>query len=298
MDRLEMMRIFVSVVEAGAFAAAARASNHSAAAVTRAVASLEESIGTRLLVRTTRSLKLTDAGGRYVADCRRILAEIADAEATAGGLAATPTGTLVVTAPVLLGQMHVLPILTEYLAQHPALVGRTLFTDQRINLIDDGADVAIRVGHLADSGHRAIRVGTTRLVTCASPQYLARLGIPTSPLDLAGHTLIAVTSTGAIGEWRFDRDEKTIVPIRPRLVCDSNQAAIEAAIRGWGITRARSYQIAEAVRDGRLRIVLAEHEKLPVPVHVVYAEGREAPAKVRLFVKLAAERLKTALADG
>lgn len=292
MDRLQAMRVFVKVVETGGFAEAARKLYMSPPAVTRAIASLEHAIGARLLTRTTRSVKLTDAGQRYFADCQRILTDLADAEAAAAGSYATPSGTLAITAPVLFGQMHVLPIVMDYLGQHPAVTAQTLFLDRLANLVEEGMDVAVRIGRLPDSDLHAIRVGTVRRVICASPAYLAEHGEPLAPADLAGHRVIANVSAWPSLEWRFGRERKTSVDIHPRLICNLNEATISAAIEDWGLTRVLSYQIDAAVREGRLRVLLADYEEEPLPVHVVHAGGRGPSAKIRSFVDFAVARLR------
>lgn len=291
MDRLQAMGVFVKVAEAGGFAEAARRLAMSPPAVTRAVAGLEGAIGARLLTRTTRHVKLTDVGARYLDDCRRILAEIGEAEASAAGSHAHPTGVLSVTAPTLFGRIYVLPVLTRYLGDHPAVDGRALFLDRIVNIVDEGMDVAVRIGALADSGLTAARCGTVRRVVCASPAYLARHGRPQDPADLAGHRIVALTHSDA-SEWRFGPDRKTIVPISPRLACNGNDAAIAAATDGWGLTRVLSYQVAEALRDGRLETVLETFEPEALPIHVVHAEGRGASAKVRSFVDYAVAQLR------
>jgi DNA-binding transcriptional LysR family regulator len=292
-DRWQAMRIFVRVAEAGSFAEAARKLYMSPPAVTRAVAALEGAIGARLLVRTTRSVKLTEPGQRYLADCQRLLADLADAEAAAAGSYATPSGTLTVTAPVLFGQMHVLPIVMDYLGQHAAVTAQTLFLDRVVNLVEEGIDVAIRIGRLPDSDLNAIRVGTVRRVICASPAYLAEHGEPADPADLVHHRIIANIGAWPSLEWRFGREHVTSVAIHPRLVCNLNEATITAAVEGWGLTRVLSYQVDAAVRQGRLRVVLADFEQGPLPVHVVHAGGSAPSAKIRSFVDLAAERLRS-----
>ncbi|MCJ2028752.1 LysR family transcriptional regulator [Methylobacterium sp. J-043] len=292
MDRLQGMRVFVRVAESGGFAGAGRALGMSPAAVTRAVAALEAAIGARLFIRTTRSVKLTEAGGRYLEDCRRILAEIAEAEATAAGSAATPSGVLTLTAPVQFGRLYVLPVATDYLARHPAVAVRALFLDRIVNLIEEGIDVGVRIGHLADSGLTATRVGSVRRVVCAAPSYLERYGVPQTPRDLRDHAVIGSSNSGALPEWRFGPERRSTVNVHPRLVCNTVDAALAAAVDGWGIARLLSYQVASAVTEGRLRILLDEDEEAPVPIHVVSPEGRRAPAKTRAFVDLAAARLR------
>jgi len=290
MDRWQAMRIFVRVAETGSFADTARQLNMSAPAVTRAIAALEDLIGARLFVRTTRSVRLTEAGGRYCQDCRRILSDIAEAEASAGGSYATPSGTLTVTAASLFGQMHVVPIVTEYLDSHPAMSASTFFVDRPVNIVEEGVDVAIRIGHLADSGLTAVRVGSVRRIVCGAPAYFEARGVPTVPADLREHRIAAATGAWGSPEWRFGRDQR--VTIHAALQCNTNDAAIEAAMAGWGLTRVLHYQIGPALVEGRLQIVLGDYEEPPLPIHVLYPEGRHAPAKVRAFVDLAVARLR------
>lgn len=290
MDRWQAMRIFVKVADTGSFAETARHMHMSAPAVTRAVASLEEVIGARLFVRTTRSVKLTEAGTRYVEDCRRILADIAEAEAAAGGSYATPAGTLSVTASALFGHMHVLPIITEFMDTHPAMRVRTLFIDRPVNIVEEGIDVAVRIGHLADSGFTAVKVGTVRRVICGAPAYFERHGVPVVPADLRHHRIAASTGAWASPEWRFAGDQR--VTVDPVLLCNTNEAVITTVKGGRGLTRVLHYQIGPALVDGDLRIVLDAYEEPPLPIHVLHPEGRHAPAKVRAFVDLAVARLR------
>lgn len=292
MDRLQAMQVFIMVAETGGFAETARKLHMSPPAVTRAIAGLEAVIGTRLFTRTTRLVKLTEAGSRYYEDCCRIIADIGEAEASAGGSHATPTGTLTITASVLFGQIYVLPILTEYLDLYPDVVGRALFLDRVTNIVDEGIDVAVRIGHLPDSSHFAIRVGSVRRVICGAPEYFKKFGRPKTPADLKNHRIIAPTSAWASLEWRFGQAQKMVVHVQPRLFCSTNEGAISAATEGWGLTRLLSYQVGKAVQDGRLEIVLSEFEEDPFPIHIVHPEGRRASAKVRTFVDLAVERLR------
>ncbi|HEY0913693.1 MAG TPA: LysR family transcriptional regulator [Solimonas sp.] len=290
MDRWQAMRIFVKVAETESFAEAARHLHMSAPAVTRAVAALEELIGARLFVRTTRSVKLTDAGARYFEDCRRILSDIAEAEASAAGAAAKPSGTLTVTAPALFGHMYVLPVVLEYVDAHASVTARTFFIDRPVNMIEEGIDVAVRIGHLADSGFTAIPVGSVRRVLCGSPDYFAKHGIPRTPAELREHRIAASTSAWSSPEWRFAQDQR--VTVHPALQTNSNEAAIAAATAGWGMTRVLNYQIGPALLEGKLQIVLGDYEEPALPIHVLYPEGRHASAKVRAFVDLAVERLR------
>ncbi|GCA51108.1 HTH-type transcriptional regulator DmlR [Sinorhizobium sp. KGO-5] len=292
MDRWQAMRIFVQVVESGGFAAAAKVLHMSPPSVTRAVAKLEDLIGTRLLVRTTRSLKLTAAGEGYVADCRRILGEIAEAEANAAGSFTAPAGLLTVTAPALFGRIHVLPVILDFLDHYPAMQVKTVFVDRVTNLVDEGLDVAIRIASLPPSGLVARRIGSVRQVLCGSPDYFARFGEPGSPQELARHRIIGREGLFGHSEWLFGRDNGIRVPISPRLICNTNDAVLAAAVAGWGLSRFQSYQVAPDVRAGRLKVVLADHEREPVPIHIVHAEGRMVSARVRAFVDFAAGRFR------
>ena len=290
MDRWQAMRVFVKVAETQSFARAARELHLSAPAVTRLVAGLEELVGARLLVRTTRSVKPTEAGARYLQDCRRILGEIAEAELAAAGHQARPSGTLAITAPMLFGQLHVLPLVLEFLARYPDMRVRTFFVDRQVNLLDEGMDVALRIGQLPDSGLTAIQVGQMRRVVCAAPSYLEAQGIPATPAALKEHRILACQGAWASPEWRFARGQRVVVD--PLLLCNTNEAAIAAAKAGQGLTRVLHYQIAPALAEGSLQIVLADHEEAPLPVHLVYPQGRQAAAKVRVFVELAVATLR------
>ncbi|UQY35484.1 LysR family transcriptional regulator [Pseudomonas fulva] len=290
MDRWQAMRVFVKVAETGSFASTARQLHMSAPAVTRIVAGLEDLIGARLLVRTTRSVKTTDAGSRYLQDCRRILADIAEAELAAAGHYAEPSGTLAVTAASMFGHLHVLPLVLDYLDAYPGMHARTFFVDRPVNIVDEGIDVAVRIGHLADSGFTAIQVGSVRRVICAAPSYLAKYGVPTTPAELKHHRIAVSQSAWASPEWRFAEGQRVLVD--PVLQCNTNESAIATARAGWGLTRVLHYQVGQALQEGALQIVLDGFEEPPLPIHVLYPEGRQAPAKVRAFVDLAVARLR------
>jgi len=299
MDRLDSLRVFVSVAEAGGFADAARRLGLSAPAVTRAVLALEKRLGVQLLHRTTRSLRLTEAGARFLEDSRRVLADLEEAEASASGAHAMPKGQLAVTAPAMFGRLHVAPVVFDFLERHPQVSARTFFVDRVVNLLDEGLDVAVRIAHLPDSGLTAIPVGSMRAVVVASPAYLAEHGTPARPADLAGHRAIGFSQSGSQGApWSFyppgskARSARETVQPPMQLVANSSEVSIGAALRGAGLTRALVYQVAEDVRAGRLAIVLAEYEPAPIPVQVVTLAGRRAPAKVRAFVDFAVERLR------
>jgi DNA-binding transcriptional LysR family regulator len=301
MDRLEAMRVFVAVAEAQGFAAAARRLGMSPPAVTRAVSALEEHLGTRLLRRTTRIVRMTDAGARYLADCKCILGELEDAEAAAAGADAEPRGVLHVTASVNFGRVFVGPIVLDFLRQHPRVSARMLFVDHIVSLIDEGVDVAVRIAHLPDSGFRAIRVGGVRRVLCASPEYLARRGKPRKPADLAGHDTIAFSSISTARHWTFSRagavEPETVTP-EPRIFVNTADAAIQAACDGHGVARVLSYMIQPELKSRSLELVLADFEPPEVPIHLVYTDGRHAAAKVRSFAEFAAERLRAHWARG
>lgn len=292
MSRFHAMQVFVKVAETSGFAEAARQLNMSPPAVTRAVASLEDQIGARLFTRTTRTVKLTEAGTRYFDDCRRILADVAEAEAAAGGSYATPTGVLTVTASALFGQDYIAPILTEYLDQNPDVNVRALFVDRITNMVDEGIDVGIRIGELADSSFSAIRVGAVRRVVCGAPSYFEKHGVPLHPSELTRHNIIVSTTSWASLDWRFGGPQKPVVRIAPRLSFNAYGAVLKSAMLGWGLARPLSYQIGQALIDGDLQTVLSEFEDEPLPVHVVHPEGRRASAKVRAFVDLAVDRLR------
>lgn len=293
MDRLLLMTVFVAVAEEESFAGGGRRLSMSPPAVSRAIAALEDRLGVKLLERTTRHVRVTAVGQRYLEDARRIITECDEADEAAAGINAAPRGLLTVTAPVLFGRRFVTPAIVRYLAQHPETEVSALFIDRVVNLVEEGMDVAVRIGPLPDSSLRAIRVGEVRRVLCASPDYLARHGTPASPAGLHDHTLIAATSLTPGPEWHFGRDgRQTSVRLRPRLTVSSNDAAIAAAVEGFGITRVLSYQVADEVARGALRILLPEDEIAPLPVHLLHRETRHGSARVRAFIDLAVAMLR------
>jgi DNA-binding transcriptional LysR family regulator len=261
--------------------------------VTRAVAAVEERIGARLLHRTTRVVRLTEAGTRFLEDCRRILAEIEEAEAAAAGLHAEPRGLVAVTAPVLFGRLHVAPVLFEVASRYPQLVVRSFFIDRIVHLAEEGYDVAVRIAELPDSGLSAIRVGTVRRIVCASPAYLAAHGTPRHPADLAEHEAIPFSRGPSTRDWLFHRDGQveTAEP-RARLIVNQADVAVAAAVAGRGLTRVLSYQAAAEIRAGLLQVVLEAFEPPPIPIQVVHQEGRRASARVRALVDVLAEGLR------
>lgn len=293
MDRLQAMTTFVAVVDSGGFASAARKLNLSPPVVTRAVAELEERLGLRLLTRTTRVVRVTDAGARFAEDCRRILADIDEAEIAATGTHAAPRGTLTLTAPVLFGQLYVMPIVVRYLQQFPEVDAQCLFLDRVVNVVEEGIDVAVRIGELPDSSLQAARVGYVRRVLVAAPSYLKAHGVPQRPEDLAQHTIASAAGVTPVSEWRFnDGGQALLQRVQPRLRTTTNDSAIAAAVTGLGITRLMSYQVAAHVRSGALQVLLEDFETAPLPVHVVHHEGRRATQKVRAFVDLTVDTLR------
>jgi DNA-binding transcriptional LysR family regulator len=293
MDRFQEMQVFVAVVQDQGFSAAARRLGMSAASVTRAVAALEKRIGTQLLTRTTRSVHLSEAGQRYLEDCRRILAELQEAEDSAAGSHAQPRGQLTLTAPVLFGELYVTPLMVNFLTQFPDVTINALLVDRIVSVVEEGIDVAVRIGELPDSNQHAIRVGEVRRVICASPQFLAIHGRPKHPQDLVKAPIIATSAIGQQRSWPFLVDSETLnVRPEPRLVVTANQAAITAASLDLGFTRVLSYQVADKVAAGELEVVLADFEMPPLPIHVMYQGGRNAPARVRSFVDFTVKALR------
>lgn len=283
------MRAFVGVADLRGFAPAARRLGVSPSAVTRMVAALEAHLGAQLLLRTTRSVTLTDAGARYLERARRILADVAEAESAAQSERAAPTGRLVVTAPRLFGRLHVAPVMSAYLAKHTAVTAELTLADRVVHLVEEGVDLAVRIGALGDSTHVARAVGATRRVVVASPKYLARRKRIATPDDLAGHRTVRFTGLGASAAWRFQRGGETVrVPIAPSFVTNSADAALGHVERDGGLAMVLAYQAAEAVRAGRLVVVLADFERPPIPIQLVYPSTRIVSAKVRAFVDLVA----------
>ncbi|WP_373806764.1 LysR family transcriptional regulator [Delftia acidovorans] len=295
MDRFQSMTAFLAVVDTGGFASAARRLKVSPSVVTRAVSDLEERLGVRLLTRTTRFVRVTEAGTAYADSCRRILAELEEADEHAASAHAAPRGRLTLTAPVNFGRMHVLPVVHNYLGRFPEVDVNCWFVDRVVSLVDEGVDVAVRIGDLPDSSLQAIRVGSVRQVLCASPAYLASHGVPQRPEELAQHTTITASGLTSTPEWRFLEGDKALaVRLQPRLMSMTNEAAADCALAGQGITRLPLYQIAKPVQDGALRLVLEPFERPPLPIHVVHREGRHAAHRVRAFIDMAVDALRVA----
>lgn len=293
MDRFHLMTVYVAVAEEEGLAAAARRLGMSAPAVTRAVSLLEERLGVRLLTRTTRVVRVTEAGARYLEDARRILMEADEADQAAAGVNATPRGHLAVTAPVMFGRLYVTPIITEYQTTYTQTTVSALFVDRIVNLVDEGLDAGIRIGALPDSSLRAVRVGRVRWVVCAAPAYLDQYGAPRFPSELVNHRIVATTAVSRTPEWTFAQGHNRLaVKINPRILVNTNDAALEAAKLGFGLTRVLSYQAAPQLASGELKAVLVDFEGADVPIQVIHREGRHGSAKVRSFVDLAVARLR------
>lgn len=285
MDRFQEMQVFQAVAEERSFNRAARRLSLSAPSVTRAVAALEKRLGAKLLDRSTRGVRITEPGERFLVDCRRILAELEEAEGTAASGQSEARGSLTVTAPVVFGDLIVTPILVDFLDREPGISIRAVFADRIVSMVEEGVDVAIRIGHLPDSGLSAKRVGSVRTVVCAAPRLLEAHGRPTHPRDLDRFPVVSSAASTLLTEWRFlDEGREIVIRPRPRLVVSSNRAAIEAACRSAGIARVLSYQVEALLDAGELECVLDEFALEPLPVHVVHTGGRKAPGKVRAFV--------------
>ncbi len=293
MDKFQAIQVFVKVADCQSFAGAAREMGMSPPAVTRSVSMLEEALGTRLFVRTTRVTRLTDSGRGFLADSRRILADLQEAEEAAAGSHAEPQGELRITAPVLFGRMYVTPILGEFLQLYPRVQASTLYLDRNVSLIDEAIDVAIRIGELPDSSLTAIRCGTVRPVMFGSPDYFEMHGVPAHPDDLSHHVLVQSTAVAVSNEWNFVENGKPrSIRIEPRIRMNTNDAVIEMVVRGWGVSRLFSYQVAPLIAEGRLRAILEGYELPPLPIHVVHQEGRTVSARTRKFVDFIVERLR------
>jgi DNA-binding transcriptional LysR family regulator len=290
MDRIEDIAVFVAVASNGSFSAAARRLNRSPTAVTRAVADLEARLGVRLLNRTTRAVSLTDVGERFLGGARRVLADLAEIEQAAAGQGSAPRGELAVTAPMLFGRLHVLPVVNEFLSAYPDVSARLLLLDRPVDLVEERLDAAIRIGPLADSSAIATRLGALRRVVVASPDYLARRGTPQHPDEIASHDVIVFGGAGG-GRWDFAGG----VRITPRLAVNTAEAAIDAVQAGLGITRVLSYQAVDALQRRHVVPVLTSYGREETPVHLLYPGGAHPPPKLRAFIDRAVPQLRQAL---
>ncbi|MFL5337697.1 MAG: LysR substrate-binding domain-containing protein [Geminicoccaceae bacterium] len=298
MDQLQAMRAFVAVADSGSFIGGARSLALSAPTVTRAVAELETRLGARLVNRTTRSLSLTEAGLRFLISTRRLLADLEEAERSAAGATATPSGHLRVTAPLTFGRSHVMPVLAAFLREQPRVTATLVTLDRVVGLIDEGFDLAVRIASLPDSTLVARRIGEVRRLLVASPAYLQRRGAPNHPRDMAQHEVIGSEFMFPGGEWRFtDGERPQALCVASRLTVNDALAAIMAAERGDGIAGALSYMVAPQRAAGTLVALLEPFTPAAVPVHLVFPQSRLLAAKVRAFVDFTAPRLMQALAE-
>lgn len=296
MDRLHEIEVFIAVADAGSFAKAGARMRLSPPAVTRAISALEDRLGARVFNRTTRSLTITDVGRRFLESARRVLADLDTAEREAVGEAATPQGHLTVTASATFGRSALTPVVCGFLGQHPRVTASVLLLDRIVNLVEEGIDVAVRIGHLPDSSLVAKRIGSVQRILVASPDYLARRGVPASPRDLRLHSVIAFTGLMPNRELRFLHGQKPgNVGLHPALEINDAAAAIKAAEMGHGITVALSYMVSDQIRDRKLAPMLGAFALPPQPVHLVYPQARLVAPKIRAFIDFAAPRLKTAL---
>jgi DNA-binding transcriptional LysR family regulator len=294
MDRIEDIEVFVEVAGQASFTAAARRLNRSPAAVTRAVADLEARLGVRLLNRTTRAVSLTDAGERFLGGARRVLADLTEIEQAAAGQGSAPRGELGITAPILFGRLHVLPIVTEFMRAFPDVTARLVLLDRPVDLIEERLDAAIRIGPLPDSSAIATKLGGLRRVVVASPDYLARRGAPQRPADIASHDVVVFGGLGG-ASWDFGADGA--VRISPRLSVTTAEAAIDAVSEGIGITRVLGYQAVDALARGAVRQMLTEFGREESPVSLLYPGGAHPPPKLRAFIDFAAPKLRVRLGE-
>lgn len=296
MDRIDAISVLHAVVEAGSLSGAGRRVGVPLSTVSRKISDLEAHLGARLLVRSTRSVTLTESGKAYVIATRRILEDLAEAERAAAGEYAVVKGELVITAPIVFGRLHILPVVTAFLQAYPETDVRLVLADRLLHLVDDHVDLALRIGALSDSSHVAVKVGTIRRVVCASPDYLERRSVPQNPSDLAQHDIVTFATLAPSESWIFGKGAAArSTPLRSRLTVNTAEAAIDAAIAGVGLTRVLSYQIAAAMSAGRLVTVLQDFAPDPVPVSLVYPGQGSLPMKLRAFLDFAAPRLKTSL---
>jgi DNA-binding transcriptional LysR family regulator len=296
MDRLAAIKVFIAIAEAGSLSAAGRHLGMPLTTVSRHLAALEDHVGVRLITRTTRDLVLTEAGRHYLDSCRRIIAELEAAERRVAGEQEEPQGELAITAPVVFGRLHVLPITTEFLRAFPRVTVRLLLVDRVIDLLEEGLDVSLRIGALPDSSLIATRVGSIRQVTCASPAYLAERGAPSSPRELADHDCISFTALSSADRWVYARGKaQQRIGVRPRLIVNTAEAAIDVARSGLGVTRVLSYQVAKDLADRSRRLILEDFEPEEIPVSLLHREDRLPQVKVQSFVAFALPRLRKAL---
>ena len=298
MDRLEAMQLFVATVETGSFSGASRKLGIPLPTVSRKVSELEEHLKSRLLVRTTRKLTLTDAGAAYLSASKRILDDINAAETLASGEYTAPCGELILTAPIAFGRFHVLGMVNDFLKQYPDINVRMSLSDRGVNLSEDNIDMAVRIGALPDSSMIATRVGSVRRVVVGSPEYFAKHGTPKQLSDLVDLTCVTFAALHGNSSWVFPgKGRSAMQPVRPtcRLNINTAETAIDAAIAGIGVTHVISYQVAKPIAEGKLQVVLQQFEPEPMPVHLIHAAQGRLPLKMRSFLEFAAPRLRKSL---
>jgi DNA-binding transcriptional LysR family regulator len=298
MDRINAMSVLLRAVEAGSFSKASRDLGLPLATVSRNVSELEEHLNASLVIRSSKGLELTPAGRAYITAAKEILEQLNEAERAAAGEYTAPKGDLVVTAPIMFGRLHVLPVVTSFLDAYPEVDVGLILTDRIAHLLDDHIDLALRIGELPDSSLTATRLGSVRKVVCASPAYIAKHGIPEAPDQLLHHAAISFDGVATPSAWRFESGgSELFAPLRSRLSVNTIDAAIDAALQGAGLAQAMSYQVAEAVREGKLAVVLKKFETSPLPVHLVYHRQTRLPLKLRAFVDFVAPRLREQLTN-
>ena len=293
MDKFHTMQVFVEVAKQQSFTAASEILGITAPTTTRAIAELESQLGVKLFNRTTRTVRLTESGEKFFHDTQQILERLAEAENTVRGIQITPSGTLTVTAPVLFGEKHIIPIINEYLRLHPNVSVKAVFYDRITNLLEEEIDVAIRIDHLKDSNLYATKVGSVRKVVCGAPDYFRQHGIPVTPSELTKHQIILPANQNHSRSWKFIKNGKQeIVKLTPRMYCNQNASAIKAAVLGLGITQLMSYQIGEELDKQLLKAILIDYNEPPLPVSIVRVDGLRTNAKIRSFIDLATLRLR------
>jgi DNA-binding transcriptional LysR family regulator len=295
MDQLAAIKVFVAIADAGSLSGAGKRLGMPLSTVSRHLKALEDELDTRLVTRTTRRLTLTGPGRAYAATCRRVLDELDDAGRSLAGEHAEPRGELALTAPVVFGRLHVLPVVNAFLNAYPHVTARMLLLDRVVDLVEEGLDVGLRIGNLPDSSLRATRVGSIRLIACASPSYLAERGVPATPSELSSHNCISFNTLSPPDRWTFGGEKGWRVTVHPRLIVNAAEAAIDAAKAGLGIARVLSYQATAALVEGSLQLILLDFEPDPIPVNLIHREDRLPQAKVESFIAFAAPRLRQAL---
>lgn len=292
MDKLRAMDTFVRIVETGSLTAAADALNMSVPSVVRSLAALEREVGVRLMNRTTRRSSLSDEGREYYERCRRVLAEVEAADAALSARRVAPRGRLRLTAPVTFGRMRVARVVTEFIAKYPGVEVELILLDRVVDLVEEGIDAGVRIAQLPDSSLVVVRVGETRRVVVAAPEYLKRAGPLKTPVDLPSHRCVVFTGLSANGEWTFGEKPFLRVPVRAVLSTNQVDVALDACLKGLGCGQFLCYQVEELIASGKLKRVLADFEPPPVPIQVVSPHARLLSSNVRAYVDFAVPRLR------